>query len=165
MGLMSEEGADIQVALTTSKYILDSSIPEILDQAVEENLPICVSEFNLSAAGMDIRGEKAELDAANLLMKMMQNVYISSPGKTVRIGIRPDVAETLAVDYYQEKDTVPSVEFFKRWDETHYLIFEFQVFYKDNDPAFTIRGIFKGGTWTHKSMDFRGNISIVGTLQ
>lgn len=143
---------DIQVALTTTKHVvvLQNASEVLLNSTRDADIPVCVANTALGMYGPSSDVEEFELRGAQICVKMAKITQIISDKKTVFIGEDPSDLETALVDYTEQGNSVCANDFFKRWDETHSLLFEFSVFDLMGVSRFSVKGIWAEGCWQRK---------------
>jgi hypothetical protein len=135
---------DIRASLTTSKFSLYSIDVGFNHTAfVKMNLPICVAESHL----ISLYNEKIEHDASIMAKEMVKEIFVDSSKKYFFIGEDHNNEMTALICYSVEHNGLYEQEFFKRWDEIRSLLFEFQVFGKNGEDIFVIKGLWLKDKW------------------
>ena len=133
-----KETCSLTVYLSTTKFSVADN-----EGLSSMNVPICVAQIGIIRIGFSLQEKEVyEHKFSVLCEKMAEFVKIDTKLKTVKIFD----AESFLIDYQEEKDTEYSEEFFKRWEETHILLFEFQV-YSLKENLFTLKGLWDTNQW------------------
>lgn len=162
LGVIVEEGSQmssIRVALTTTKYVANSMVPE--EKLKRDNIPVCVAECGMAVfAGPD--KEYMEHVIAQGCKKMAKTVSIDSRNRTVFIGEDPRDLQSALVEYKEEGTSDYCKSFFERWDDLNVLVFIFQnTDVSSNSCAFCLRGIWVNNHWESLDVFTSSNIHIV----
>ena len=132
--------SDLTVVLTTSKF---SQFPGIFPDNIQIlNVPICMSSFNLLFFGSTVGFTE---QFAEICKSMAKKVEIDS--KTKSLWIYDTTKEEGLVCYQEFANTCYTQDFFKRWETTQFLLFEFQVF-GIKSTLFVLRGLWEKDHWS-----------------
>lgn len=116
--------SDIKVALSTTKHMLRTE--EGLNKIQALHVPVCSAQF---FSGMFLgTGRDAEIMESSLAqtcMSMTKEVAVDSEKRTVFVAEDLKSIDTYLVEYTDSVKGEYSDDFFKRWDETHTMLFEF----------------------------------------
>lgn len=117
---------DAKVALATTEHVLitEDGDNEMEINLILQNTPVLVSETNMYFPEItpDLMSR-----IHHSLTTGMDVVDINSNLMSVFIGEDPEKEETGMVIYQEFSDNPTIKDFFRRWDETHTLIFEFTL--------------------------------------
>jgi len=155
--------SDINVMLSTTKFTLaaetptgDPISPGMLGLL---NMPVCLADMAMALLGFG-NVEAEELKLANLCQAMAKIVVVDSKKRTVFIGEDPRKPNTDLVDYEDIVRGECSNEFFRRWEETQEMFFQFTLNDIKGVSRFCIRGIWSKGKWAH--LEIKGTPTITG---
>jgi hypothetical protein len=139
---------DIRVSLTTSKFCQKIDGQED-DQNifVKMNIPVCVSESFLGIISTDV--EFLEHLHSQIAKKIAKEVFVDLSKNYVFIGEDHNNETTGLIIYTAEKMNVYEIEFFKRWEKTHCLMLEYQVFDANKKALFVVKGFWDKHFWRH----------------
>jgi len=156
---MVENG--IEVALTTTGYINISgseNSPNEIELLILD-IPVCV--VNISAMLLNINDTLRSIINESLLSSF-NVVHIETFGKNVFIGNDPDIEETGMVIYHEESCNPQSEGFFKRWEETETLLFEFSILSLSTPVRLVtcLSGLWAHGSWKNLKIVKTPRISI-----
>jgi hypothetical protein len=158
--------SDINVMLSTTKFTMAAESPagEPISPGMLGllNMPVCLADMAMAFFGYD-NVEKEELKLANLCQAMAKTVVVDSKKRTVFIGEDPIKPGTDLVDYEDSVDGECSNEFFKRWEETQEMFFQFTLNDIKGVSRFCIKGIWSKGKWAH--LEIQGTPSITGVSE
>lgn len=140
--------SDINVALTTTGHtvaVQDAS--EFLKVTKDADIPVCVANIGLGMFGFGINAEQFELRWAQICIEMAKTVQVDVEKKTVFVGEDPTDTNTGLVEYTELGQGLCASDFFRRWNETHTMVFEFSALNLKGDPLFAIKGIWMQDHW------------------
>lgn len=114
---------DLAVSLTTSgRVLIQEGVSDTHVNMLVADLPVLVAEVRMPFPEItgSLRGK-----VGIAIISSVEKVYISSDIRRVFIGQDPDNEETGLVSYDDYDETEATNNFFRRWDETQSLIFEY----------------------------------------
>jgi hypothetical protein len=123
------------------------------------NMPVCLANMSMAFFGWN-NVEREELNLAKICQAMAQIVVVDSEKRTVYIGESLIGPQTSLIEYTDVNGGECSKEFFRRWDETHEMFFEFTLLDGKGDSRFCVRGLWSKGKWAHLGM--RGTPTLTG---
>jgi hypothetical protein len=142
--------SDINVALTTTRYIVqsDTDFPKF-------EIPICVATVGLGMLGFSPHEfEREEHNFSQICMNMAKIVHIDIEKQWVFIGEVPTDVETGLIDYTELRKTNFTQSFFQCWERLRTIYMEFQLFnpLAKNKYLFVLNGIWDKNHWVHKNI-------------
>ena len=142
--------SDIHVALTTTGHtvVMQDASEEFLKVTKDADIPVCVANIGLGMFGFGINAEQFELRWAQICIEMAKTVQIDTKKKTVFVGKDPTDTDTGLVEYTElGQNNICADDFFRRWNETHTMVFEFSAFNLNGESRFAIKGLWMRDHW------------------
>jgi hypothetical protein len=139
---------NIMVYLTTTKFCVASDI--VFDNFKTVNsldIPVCSVQSSLLAFGCSkSEDEVFENDMFKICKEMAKFVIVKE--KSIYIGDDPNAkTDTGLVEYEVDKWSNFSVQFFKRWNQTRTLLFEFVLYNNFNEVRGCLKGFWNLNSW------------------
>jgi hypothetical protein len=140
---------DLRVSLTTSKFSRPSEEQDLKDhnEFVALNLPICVTENYLGMVITPLMREKVELVIAESLKKMAKTIYVDAAKNYIFVGEDPEIEETGLIVYSVANPGNYEKEFFRRFQEVHSLLMEYQVLDQENKHIVSLKSMWVKSKW------------------
>ena len=91
------------------------------------------------------------------LISMMEN----SKEKTIYIGDDEEGKAGTVLIEYKANESIYSEHFFDRWDQTLFLMFEFTILGKNDEPFCCIKGFWDKNKWLKLDINHKNKIEIV----
>lgn len=147
---MNQKLDDLAVAISTSgrSIIQEGEITDTFLNLVIGDIPVVVAEFRMYLPKVD----KELKDNIDSVLMNINTVYVNSDIRKVFIGQDINIDDTALVLYYSDEDTEAHNKFFKRWEETETLIFEYSLIRingdgKDKGIISCVSGLYSKGKW------------------
>jgi hypothetical protein len=149
---------DIQVALTSTKYVVSDEKVRNIDS------PVCVAEMNLKVLGLvfNYHQNPKELDQFIFLCvkEMLEEVDVDVEKRTIIVGNKtcPLViftARPLGVSIFEDS-------FFLRWSAYKMMLFEMH-FFVDENTTVALNAVYDGHNkkWTEPKKSLNPNIRVL----
>jgi len=151
--------SDINVMLSTTGHTVAADMH--VNQLRESNIPVCLADMSMAVFGFAGDLEPFEHRMAEMSKGMAKTVVVDSKARTVFIGVDPHILESGLVEYTDDVKSVVVDDFFKRWDETHMMIFEFTIFGKPDKERFVIKGLWEKDHWYALEITASQNIKVL----
>jgi len=157
------EMSNVTVALTTTRHIVDQEESDA--DIVRQNIPICVAAMSVGLIG-DV--EHMEMATSQALLGSCKVVHVDSGRRSIFIGEDPDQPESGILEYTEERpDNQMAADFFTRWDVTHQMVLEFQVWNysieerKSTDIRFALMGYWAADRWLYLRENTKSKFGIM----
>lgn len=134
----------ITVTLTTTKYSIASDDESIGLQTLD--YPICVADFYMISTSSQSERERFEHQWSQIAQTMAKIVVIDSEKNSIYIGDQPVCSDNALVEYSIEQKNKYEEHFFKRWQQTEKMLFEFTV-KSENGTLFSLNGLWLKDKW------------------
>lgn len=159
---MAREMSNISVYLSSTKHlVLSDKFPELF---IRTDIPVCAVGFSMMLFGSTPHErEDFENQWSQTSLNMAKYVVIDSKKRTLYIGDnKQGENNTGLVEYEAPTDSgIYSNDFFKRWEETKILLFEYTVFDVKKSPLFCLKGLWGQDRWQKLDITPRNNIQII----
>jgi hypothetical protein len=150
---------DIEVALTTTHYLKNSSIGAVMDERLKTaNIPVCVAVMGLDIYSGDST-EHLEHVMAEMCKDMARTVSVIPEKSYVFVGMNPQ-DECTGLVVYEATDTPMSKMFFERWVVLQTMLFELQVG-REDQPLFVIKGLWRQTKWDYLDVNPTSKLTII----
>jgi hypothetical protein len=148
---MSDEMADLVVALTTTEYtyISEKGNNQLEVDIIIDNLPVCIAELELFIPNISDCYTK---HIQKVLLESKSPVFIDEDIRKIFIGENSTFEEKGLLSYTDYDLSPQSTQFFKRWEETETLLFEYTIKRidhtgKDIGTIACVSGMWSQDTW------------------
>jgi len=162
MNKLKNHDIDIQVALTTTGFFVDSIGMEEKDQDTFKNydIPVLVAKAGIHV--ISNKQELAEFRLAQTAQKMANEVKIDVENKHILIGESPfKEQQSILVDYVDTKNSEYVDKFFERWVKTKILFFEYQIKNMLNENVCCVIGMWDTDKWNNIKIGYSPKFNIL----
>lgn len=148
---------DIIVTLTTSKNMTMCSDPKVIPILQHRPIPICVAEFKINSKS---EYKRVEPFFYNCLFELCGDVLIDVDNREIRIRERQ--GSHFLIDANFNNATKIQKDFFEAYKKYSILLFEYQVFLKENIKK-SLKGIWVKDKWIQLKFCNKGFIHITSS--